>query len=87
MSTRPTSDIEYAGPTGREQPGEHWNARILRELRERDKLAAEVGAGPQATQMNELADIILGEPDADDVAEKAADLAELVKQYTAVAYP
>ena len=24
-------DIHYAGPTGRELPGEHWNARIIRE--------------------------------------------------------
>lgn len=24
-------DIAYAGPAGRELPGEHWNARILRE--------------------------------------------------------
>jgi len=27
-------DITYAGPTGRELPGEHWNARILREQAE-----------------------------------------------------
>lgn len=26
--------IDYAGPTGRELPGEHWNARILRERAE-----------------------------------------------------
>jgi hypothetical protein len=26
--------ITYAGPTGREHPGEHWNARILREQEE-----------------------------------------------------
>jgi hypothetical protein len=25
-------DIGYAGPTGRELPGEHWNARIIREM-------------------------------------------------------
>lgn len=27
-------DTHYAGPTGREKPGEHWNARIIREERE-----------------------------------------------------
>lgn len=27
-------DIHYAGPTGREMPGEHWNARIIREENE-----------------------------------------------------
>lgn len=27
-------DIGYAGVTGRELPGEHWNARILRERAE-----------------------------------------------------
>jgi hypothetical protein len=40
MSTRDRDDIDYAGPTGRELPGEHWNARIIREQAEatpRDK--------------------------------------------------
>lgn len=27
--------IDYAGETGRERPGEHWNARIIREQAER----------------------------------------------------
>jgi hypothetical protein len=26
--------INYAGPTGREKPDEHWNARIIRETAE-----------------------------------------------------
>lgn len=29
-----TKPIDYAGPTGRELPGEHWNARIIREQRQ-----------------------------------------------------
>ncbi len=28
------TDIDYAGWTGRELPGEHWNARIIRESAE-----------------------------------------------------
>lgn len=26
-----SQQISYAGPTGRELPGEHWNARVIRE--------------------------------------------------------
>lgn len=32
--------ITYAGPTGREKPGEHWNARLIRETREAEQVAA-----------------------------------------------
>jgi hypothetical protein len=49
----------YAGPTGRELPGEHWNARAIRELAE---AAPEATAEPPA--MNELvrkaADLMMG---------------------------
>lgn len=31
--------ISYAGPTGREKPGEHWNARIIREQQEAEQAA------------------------------------------------
>ena len=67
--------------TGREQPGEHWNGRIIREE------ASRASAGSLCTQMNELADVILGETGADDLPEKAVELAELVNRFTAVAYP
>lgn len=36
-----TKPIDYAGPTGREKPGEHWNARILREQAEARQTIAE----------------------------------------------
>ena len=37
MSEKP---IDYAGPTGREKPGEHWNARVIREQDEADRTPA-----------------------------------------------
>jgi hypothetical protein len=39
--------ISYAGPTGRERPGEHWNARIIREM-------AEAGAAFDVAELTEI---------------------------------
>jgi hypothetical protein len=34
LNAQVSPPVEYAGPTGRERPGEHWNARAIRETAE-----------------------------------------------------
>lgn len=62
-------------PTGRELPGEHWNARILREEAEAARLAATIESvalslrdeaeattdEDTAARLNQLADDLVGE--------------------------
>lgn len=54
--------IEYAGPTGRERPGEHWNARIIREQNEAKTAQSVMADGITDEMIGKAAELLRAYP-------------------------